>query len=160
MAHPCGTPYDAPAWAVAPYKSRFIGANITNLQQIVSIIELYRRLLWDNAPVRDGHRPFFTGVAIRQVDKLGQGCVIRENTLVLCDLADLAMVALHRIGRINELPDGLGILKELAQAAPVVTPWLVSVPWRCWNLLHFSSLLCITKIKLYSCLTQFILHSL
>ena len=28
-------------------KFRFIGVNITNLQQIVSIFELYRKLLWD-----------------------------------------------------------------------------------------------------------------
>lgn len=56
-------------------------------------------------------------VAIRQIDEFDQGRVVRENTLVLCDLTDLAMVAFHRIGRINELPDGLGILKELAQAA-------------------------------------------
>ena len=40
------------------YKSRFIGVNITNLQQIVSVFELYRKLLGDNAPVRDRHCPF------------------------------------------------------------------------------------------------------
>ena len=61
-------------------------------------------------------------VAIRQIDELDQGRVVRESTLVLCVLTDLAMVAFHRIGRINERPDGLGILKELAQAIPVVTP--------------------------------------
>ena len=31
-------------------KSRFICVNITNLQQIVSVFELYRKLLGDNAP--------------------------------------------------------------------------------------------------------------
>ena len=65
---------------------------------------------------------FFAGITIRQIDEFDQGSVVRENTLVLCDLTDLAMVAFHHIGRINELPDGLGILKELAQAIPVVTP--------------------------------------
>ena len=39
-------------------KFRFIGVNITNLHQIVSVFELYRKLLGDNAPVRDRHRPF------------------------------------------------------------------------------------------------------
>ena len=48
----------------------------------------------------------------------------RENALILCDLVDLAVVAFHGIGRINKLPDGLGILEELAQSVPVVTPLL------------------------------------
>ena len=39
-------------------KYRFIGVNITNLQQLVSVFELYRKLLGDNAPVRDRHCPF------------------------------------------------------------------------------------------------------
>ena len=39
-------------------KFRFIGVNITNLQQIVSVFKLYRKLLGDNAPVRDRHCPF------------------------------------------------------------------------------------------------------
>ena len=51
-----------------------------------------------------------------------QGSVVRENTLVLCNLADLAVVAFHGVGRMNELPDRLRILEELAQSLPVVTP--------------------------------------
>ena len=106
------------------FKLWFIGANITNLQQIVSVFELYRKLLWDDAPVRDRHRPFFAGITICKVDEFDQGSVVRKNTLVLCHLADLAMVVFHGIGRINKLPDGLRILEELAQSVPVVTPWL------------------------------------
>ena len=72
--------------------------------------------------MNDWHRPFFADVAVCQIDEFGQGRVVREDPLVLRDLADLAVVAFHGIGCINELPDGLRILEKLAQAVPVVTP--------------------------------------
>ena len=50
---------------------------------------------------------FFAGITMCKIDEFDQGSVVRENTLVLCDLANLAVVAFHGIGRINKLPDGL-----------------------------------------------------
>ena len=42
-------------------KFRFIGVNITNLQQLVSVFELNRKLLGDNAQFGTGiaHSPFY-----------------------------------------------------------------------------------------------------
>lgn len=59
-------------------KSRFIGVNITNLQQIVSVFELYRKLLGDNAPVRDRHRPFSFLSVIRFSFECFPDCDIRD----------------------------------------------------------------------------------
>ena len=44
---------------------------------------------------------YFAGITICQVEEFDQGSVVRENTLVLCNLADLAVVAFHGIGSIN-----------------------------------------------------------
>ena len=59
-------------------KFRFIGVNITNLQQIVSVFELYRKLLGDNAPVRDRHRPFSFLSVIRFSFECFPDCDIRD----------------------------------------------------------------------------------
>ena len=60
------------------YKSRFIGVNITNLQQLVSVFELYRKLLGDNAPVRDRHCPFSFLSVIRFTFECFPDCDIRD----------------------------------------------------------------------------------
>ena len=43
-------------------------------------------------------------------DGSGQGSVVREDPLVLHDLADLAAVAFYSIDRVNEPPSFLSVL--------------------------------------------------
>ena len=59
-------------------KFRFICVNITNLQQIVSVFELYRKLLGDNASVRDRHCPFSFLSVIRFTFECFSDCDIRD----------------------------------------------------------------------------------
>ena len=43
-------------------------------------------------------------------DGFGQGRVVRKDAFVLRDLADLAAVALHGVGCVNEPPSFLSVL--------------------------------------------------
>lgn len=64
------------------------------------------------------HRPLLADVAVGQIDKRVRG----EHLFVLSNLAYLAVIALGGVGRVYHPSDFLGILEELRQLLPVLTP--------------------------------------
>ena len=72
-------------------------------------LEEVSQLLGRLSPVFQGHGPLFTDIAVSQTNQFLQCRVIRENPFVFCHLANLAMISLHRVGGVDQSPDGISI---------------------------------------------------
>ena len=97
-------------------KFRFIGVNITNLQQIVSVFELYRKLLGDNAPVRDRHRPFSFLSVIRFYFECFPDCDIH--------------IPNHQYGLIEIKLGGDSLIKKGAETLNALAEKLIQHEWK------------------------------
>jgi len=62
------------------------------------------------SPVFQGHGPLLADITVGQINQFLQRRVIGENPFVLCHLANLAMISLHRVGGVDQSPDGVSIL--------------------------------------------------
>ena len=92
-----------------------------------TVAEKHNQLANYTPPVLDGHRPFFTDFLDRQVDRLAGGVVRWVKGLRLGELAEHPVEALHRVGRIDQRPNLLGILEVGGQLDPVRIPGFASI---------------------------------
>lgn len=80
--------------------------SFAKLHNFKSISKFYSQLLRYLSPVRNWHGPFFTDIAMSQIHKFLQRCICRGNAFRPGDFSDLSMIALNRVGRIDEFADG------------------------------------------------------
>ena len=76
------------------------------------------------APVVDSARPFEHNVLGDEIDHFEQCLVGRENGFSFCDLAQLPMIALNYVGRVDGFSDFERIFEERRELAPVLAPTL------------------------------------
>ena len=76
----------------------------------------------DLPPVSNGQGPFFRQFPGRQVERLSEAHGIGKDRATAVQLSEPAVQALYGIGRIHDLPSGLGDLEHRADAVPVVRP--------------------------------------
>ena len=81
-------------------------------------------MLGSLTPVLDRLRPLASDSCKCQKHKFFEGCVVRKDPLVLGDLTQLAVVALHGVGGVYYAPYVFGVLEVRAEPFPVVTPAL------------------------------------
>ena len=82
------------------------------------------QLLGSLTPVLDRLRPLASDSCKCHKHKFFEGCVVRKDPLVLGDLTQLAVVALHGVGGVYYAPYVFGVLEVRAEPFPVVTPAL------------------------------------
>ena len=73
-------------------------------------------------PVSNGQGPFFRQFPARQVERLSEAHSVEKDRATAVQLSEPAVQALYGIGRIHDLPSGLGELEHRADAVPVVRP--------------------------------------
>lgn len=76
----------------------------------------------DLPPVSNGHGPFFRQLSGRQVERLKQAHGVGKDRAATVQPAEAAVQALYGVGRVHDLPGGLGELEHGAYAVPVVAP--------------------------------------
>lgn len=76
--------------------------SFAKLHDFKFISKFYSQLLSYLSPVHNWHRPFFTDIAMSQINQLFQRCICRGNAFRPGDFSDLSMIALNRVGRIDE----------------------------------------------------------
>ena len=81
-------------------------------------------MLGSLTPVLDRLRPLASDSCKCHKHKFFEGCVVRKDPLVLGDLTQLAVVALHGVGGVYYAPYVFGVLEVRAEPFPVVTPAL------------------------------------
>ena len=70
----------------------------------------------------DRHGPLLKDIPIGQKKQFASGFGRRENTFGFGDFAQLAVIAFHRIGGVDQAPDGGRIVEHRRQVIPVGFP--------------------------------------
>ena len=98
-------------WPPSPRKSKDFSNPPCSLssQNPEAVREEDGQLLGCLPPVLDRLRPLAPDSRVGQENQLLQGGVVREDSFVLGHLAQLAVIAFHRVGRVADAPYGLGI---------------------------------------------------
>lgn len=86
-----------------------------------SVTEVDVQLGEGQRPVLQRGGPFFRDIFDGQVEQFEQGVITGESRFSFRHLAQLAVEAFHRVGRVNDPPDGLGTGSS-ASAAPNCSP--------------------------------------
>ena len=73
-------------------------------------------------PVSNAQGPFFRQFPARQVERLSEAHSVGKDRATAVQLSEPAVQALYGVGRIHDLPSGLGELEHRADAVPVVRP--------------------------------------
>ena len=87
-----------------------------------SVLEENGKLRIGQAPVPDGHSPFFGNFLRAQIDGFPDGIVRRKNRLCLGEFSHHAVVAFYRVGGIDNPSDFIRELEEGCQLRPVFIP--------------------------------------
>ena len=72
--------------------------------------------------VSNGQNPFFRQCPGRQAERLSEVHSVGKDRATAVQLSEPAVQALYGVGRIHDLPSGLGELEHRADAVPVVRP--------------------------------------
>ena len=70
----------------------------------------------------DWRPPLLCNLGVHEIQQLSRGLVCGKRRLGLGDFAQLAMIALHSIGGVDQSPDFLGIVEKGSQALPMGSP--------------------------------------
>src|SRR4051812_44036092 len=87
-----------------------------------SVLEEYRKLAEDVAPIADGPLPLLLHLGKSQVEELVDRLVGGEVAPVLEELAQGAVQGLDRVGGVDDLPHVRGEVEEGHHALPVAAP--------------------------------------